>query len=52
MLPLEKAARGLTLSETHIKKTFLDKARGIQNIDIVLADGADDLDMVVLAKKA
>lgn len=51
-LRLEKATRGLTMSDTYIKQAFLDKARGIADIKVVLEDGADDLDLIALAEKA
>lgn len=51
-LHLEKAARSLTLSDTYLKWAFLDKSRGIADIEVVLKDRADNLELIALAEKA
>lgn len=37
----EKTICGLALSETHMKRVFLVKAEGIQDIEVIFEDHAD-----------
>lgn len=39
------------LSDTYIKRIFLNKAQGIQDIKMVLKNNADDLEFIVLVEK-